>query len=153
MKRCTKCGVDRPLTEYYSGPRKITRSACIPCYRASEKAYGKRRRAAFTEEELAKRAADVALWRKNNREKARNYRLLRDYGIGIEDYRAMLERQGGVCAICQIIKDENYSLVVDHCHTTGKVRGLLCNPCNRMLGFARDRRETLARAAEYLVRQ
>jgi hypothetical protein len=62
----------------------------------------------------------------------------------------MLERQGGVCAICRVVKDDNYSLHVDHCHSSGRVRGLLCAACNTMLGFARDNQETLRRAAEYV---
>src|SRR5690606_5587543 len=77
--------------------------------------------------------------------------LLREYGITLDDYFAMLERQGGVCAICHQECQTRNSLAVDHCHETGRVRGLLCNRCNRALGLLRDDPEVIRRAASYLV--
>lgn len=52
----------------------------------------------------------------------------------LEDYNAQLQRQGGVCAICGE-KPKNNLLAVDHDHDTGAVRGLLCSPCNRHVGY------------------
>jgi hypothetical protein len=84
---------------------------------------------------------------------ARNRRLnrrdvLRKYGLGIHDYDVLRQRQDNRCAICQ----RERSLVVDHDHVTGKVRGLLCDPCNWALGHMEDDRERLRRAIEYLGR-
>ena len=97
-------------------------------------------------------------WKKSNRTEeehaatVRRNNLKRCYGITLEDFNEMLVEQGGVCAICR--KDEpggrHGEFHVDHCHDTGKVRGLLCDACNRMLGFARDNDRTLNRAGEYL---
>lgn len=70
------------------------------------------------------------------------------YGMTIEDYKMMLERQNGRCVICQI----HYSECRDHCHVTEKVRGLLCEHCNRMLGLARDRPDVLIAGAHYLAK-
>jgi hypothetical protein len=62
----------------------------------------------------------------------------------------MLDEQGGVCALCRDPAKE--SLVIDHCHTTGSVRGLLCHHCNVGLGFLRDDPDVMAAAIEYLRR-
>lgn len=70
------------------------------------------------------------------------------YGINIETRCRMLEAQRGLCLICDI--DITSQPHVDHCHTTGKVRGLLCGPCNRALGMMQDDPVRLIRAAEYL---
>lgn len=87
-----------------------------------------------------------------NREKTQrakrdaSYRKL--YGITLEEYEAMLEVQGGVCAMCGGTQER--ALNVDHCHETGRVRALLCTPCNGMLGNARDSIENLERGITYL---
>jgi len=60
----------------------------------------------------------------------------------------MLTAQNFSCALCQ--KEKDYDLYVDHCHTTGKVRGLLCATCNSILGFCNDDVELLKRSIDYL---
>lgn len=83
------------------------------------------------------------------REYARRRHLLTTYGLTPEQYDAMLAAQGGVCFICS--GKRRYLLAVDHCHATGRVRGLLCKLCNgRILTAARDNPEILRRAADYL---
>lgn len=77
--------------------------------------------------------------------------ILRDYGLTRDEYEALLERQGHVCAICQ--KPDTTAkgiLGVDHDHTTGRVRGLLCHPCNVGLGHFQDDPALLTRAAVYV---
>jgi Recombination endonuclease VII len=66
----------------------------------------------------------------------------------MEDYRRMLSKQNGACAICKQVFQE--TLAVDHCHTTGKVRGLLCRKCNTGLGNYGDDPGRLREAAAYL---
>lgn len=61
----------------------------------------------------------------------------------------MLEMQGGVCAICGG-KDKNFRLAVDHCHQTGKIRGLLCSACNKAIGGFKDSPMLLIKAMRYL---
>ena len=78
--------------------------------------------------------------------------LKREYNITPDDYYRMLDEQGGVCKICKgHEKAANKRLAVDHCHATGKVRGLLCGCCNCLLGNARDKISTLAEAIKYLT--
>lgn len=78
-------------------------------------------------------------------------RILRDYGIGIEEYKSMQTQQKGRCWICQVEeKDLTKTLHIDHDHKTGKIRGLLCNSCNRGLGFFKDEPVLLERAITYL---
>jgi hypothetical protein len=73
-------------------------------------------------------------------------RLLREYGLTTADVQALIDAQGGLCAICE----ERPAVHVDHDHVTGQVRGVLCFPCNAALGQFRDRIDLLARAARYL---
>lgn len=77
--------------------------------------------------------------------------ILKTYGITSEQYESMLRYQGGKCFICQRATGKRRRLAVDHDHKTGKVRGLLCNPCNRdVLGHLRDSVAALERAVTYL---
>jgi hypothetical protein len=81
---------------------------------------------------------------------------LKKYGITLEDYEALHNAQAGVCAICgrpettRNPKCGMKSLAVDHCHTTGKVRGLLCHNCNRGIGHLQESPEVMAAAVKYL---
>ncbi len=80
-----------------------------------------------------------------------NRRYLRLYGITRQQAIDLLEHQGGVCGCCQkevFFTDRRTH--VDHCHTTGDVRGIICHHCNTMLGNAKDDPKILARAIEYL---
>lgn len=73
---------------------------------------------------------------------------LAQHGLTPESYAAMLERQGGACAICR--GGFGTKTCIDHDHTTGAVRGLLCHSCNVALGHFRDDPELLANAIAYL---
>jgi hypothetical protein len=81
----------------------------------------------------------------------RRRNLKREYGLTLEDYDKMLKVQNGKCAICNgenpIYKG---NLCVDHCHTTGKIRGLLCHSCNLTLGYMKDSKDRLKNAIKYL---
>ena len=101
-------------------------------------------------------ALETAWWRKNNAQRAHqnvmriHYPKL--YGITLENYQAMLDAQGAVCAICQqpetsIHRDGKvYVLAVDHDHVTGAVRGLLCKACNRGLADFHDDQKRITSA-------
>jgi hypothetical protein len=82
----------------------------------------------------------------------RDYNLRKNYGISSADYDRMLEGQDGRCAICRSDQPGGRTKYfhVDHCHSTNKVRGLLCMPCNIMLGQADDNIDTLNNAINYL---
>lgn len=103
-------------------------------------------------------------WTKNNLEKKnqynkkylelnagtiRNKTLISKYGISLEEYKNLFEKQEGKCAVCKNTQGTK-KLAVDHCHTSLKVRGLLCTNCNVGLGYFKDSIERLQFAIEYL---
>ena len=77
-------------------------------------------------------------------------RLLKAYGITLEDYYKILKFQGGVCAVCKKSPDGRGKLHVDHNHITGIIRGLLCYSCNAGLGKFKEDPELFRRAVVYL---
>ncbi|WP_428950971.1 endonuclease VII domain-containing protein [Streptomyces sp. cg35] len=96
-------------------------------------------------------------WRTKNQERyhrsQRNATLKKKYGITVDDYERMLAEQDGCCAICpSTALEESKFFHVDHCHATGRVRGLLCNACNRGLGQFADDPDRLRTAAAYIER-
>lgn len=81
--------------------------------------------------------------------------LRRNYGVTLEWYKRKLDEQGGACAICKKpeklkINGRVVRLSVDHCHDTGRARGLLCNTCNRGIGLLNHDASLLMEALEYL---
>lgn len=74
------------------------------------------------------------------------------YGLNQEDYKNLLDEQDGKCAICGKEEIRERRLSVDHCHETGKIRGLLCSKCNMVLGLVNDNKDTLINALNYLGR-
>lgn len=87
-------------------------------------------------------------------------KLKKLYGITVDDYDRMLAAQGGGCALCGSMnpltgnrtykRNTRTAFDVDHCHATGKVRGLLCTRCNRLVGLAGDSLATALKLVEYL---
>ena len=87
----------------------------------------------------------------DKRRKAKDQRLQREYGITLEQYEKILAYQNDCCAICKRPAwSMKMSLAVDHCHTSGLIRGLLCMQCNRALGKFQDSIVKLREAVAYL---
>lgn len=78
----------------------------------------------------------------------RNHRLKARYKISIKEYDCLFEKQNDCCSICN--SSEDRKLAVDHCHETGKVRGLLCTKCNIGIGYLNHSIETLMKCINYL---
>lgn len=100
----------------------------------------------------------VAEWRVRNPEYESSLKLKSRYGITPEQYTELFSKQNGCCAICKQPESarHNYSnkvqqLAVDHCHSTGKVRGLLCQDCNRGIAKFHDDVSRLQSAINYLT--
>ena len=119
------------------------------------------KKAAYLSERIIRK--DGSAGYKMHREQARHYGLARNYGVTLTQYAEMFAAQNGCCAICnrpetarlpgrKTEKSETATrdLSVDHDHTTGVVRQLLCNACNHMLGHAKDNADYLRAAADYL---
>lgn len=112
-----------------------------------------RKRNAEWHKENRERLAPIRAARiKNNPERvamiARNSALKAVYGITLDDYNKLFEKQGGQCAICS--KTQERTLHVDHCHSSGRVRGLLCQKCNMAIGLLHDSVDLLKKAVKYL---
>ena len=144
-KHCKDC--NKP--ERHSGS-----SYCKECYLERRRL----RRNELTPEQKLKLAAQQKQWALSNKDKVREYsrlhtrksiahRRFKKYGVTQEEYTSMYESQNGRCLIC----NEKNDLVIDHCHTTNKVRGLLCNACNKAIGFFRDDPIRCISASKYLT--
>jgi hypothetical protein len=89
--------------------------------------------------------------RRRNPDKQRDQNLKREYGVSLQEVRAILKEQRGRCAICNaVIADTGRNCQVDHDHVTSRIRGILCAGCNVGLGRFRDDTERLHKAIEYL---
>lgn len=84
----------------------------------------------------------------------RKSHLKKKYGITIDDYDKMVIQQNNSCAICEgvLIDSRGFRPHVDHCHETGKVRGVLCGDCNKALGMFKDSIERIQKAYNYLLK-
>ena len=144
---CTKCGTVNPGTDKFfpKDSRKLTglSSWCRKCKTASFKEWRKRH------------PIQYAATQKRNREKnGRTYDLRKLYGIDAQIYDAILNAQGGVCAICGVPAQNSAKrrLAVDHSHTTGSNRGLLCTMCNHALERVGNDPDWGSKALNYLAR-
>ena len=85
--------------------------------------------------------------------KNKAYSLKYKYNITLKERDLMLKKQNNKCKICLVTfseTDHNYKTNIDHCHTTNKVRGILCGLCNKGLGQFKDNTKTLTQAINYL---
>ena len=168
-KKCSKCGEVKDAVEFYASKNKKAglHSWCKKCIKISSaklhakhikeykgptlsvKTCGRCRQLLPAKEFSVDRLNKTGLrtWCKKC---VREYCVTHSYGISTSQYESMLSAQGGVCAICGS-PPQKKRLAVDHCHTSGKVRGLLCDKCNRGIGMFMDRPELLDKAAVYLI--
>lgn len=94
-------------------------------------------------------------YRAKNKQKIKDQRRQIRYGITKQQYDEMLKRQQYCCAICfiHLEKTPKKILDVDHCHSNGEIRGLLCNSCNQALGLFKDNKQYISMAIQYLENQ
>lgn len=136
MKKCSKCKKEKSLTEFSRNNSRKSgyRAECKACKKLIDLAYKER----LSEEQIA-------------RINRRNW-LKRSYNISLEDYENLLQTQDTRCKVCfKNVEEIGKKLVVDHCHRTGKVRGLLCDKCNVALGLLQDNLENIANLYKYLL--
>jgi len=163
MKYCKICGALKPLDDFYkcAGMRDGHRHDCKACnlevkrLRYLEdpepmKARVKRWQQANPEKMHASQRKSRA--KPGAKERARADHLMRKYGITVEQYDAMLEEQDGGCFICGRLPRPDISLHVDHDHSTGQVRGILCFCCNNAVADFQENPALLGKAASYLSR-
>ena len=140
-QKCTGCQEGKPVSGFsvrgHRDGRPLYRSRCKEC-----------------------QATQARGWYHGNKEQAgsttRRRNLRKNYAITENEYAALLEKQDGVCAICDQSERSHRNgapnrLSVDHCHRTGVVRGLLCHACNRALGLFNDDVARMEAAFRYLT--
>lgn len=132
LKTCKTCGESKETTHFYIKSKKTGtfRSDCKLCHSVKSA-------------EIFRKPETSAA-----RKKAyRKYHRFNLYGITEDAYNRMVEQQGGKCKICDVLTEK---LCIDHCHDTGRVRGLLCNRCNVGIGYFRDDAILMEKAIGYL---
>lgn len=139
---CRVCAVDRPDEAFSDWGRK--RSECRACVSDRNREYGQSNK--------ARRNERLREWRRANPTAARakdlRARLKRKYELTPDEVSAMAEAQDGRCLLCA---SDQRALVVDHCHATGRVRGLLCRSCNTLVGQVEMAPVILDRIGDYLA--
>ena len=137
-KVCTKCGIEKPLTAFRErkkrqGAGRYRVAMCATC----ERDYNR------------KKVKDTYC-----PERRFNRLLKYEYSMTREQYDTLKDKAGGRCEICQTTLERGSRSgngeAIDHCHTGGHVRGLLCHNCNKGLGNFKDNQEFLASAIKYL---
>ena len=135
--------------EYNRRYRRKNREAAA-AYSVAYRSRNRKRLLEYSRKHYADNKERYQAYRARNKERYRVNRLKR-YGLTVQKYSEILVSQNGGCAICGHSEHApNTFPVVDHCHITGRVRGLLCHHCNTLLGHSRDRPSILRKAAEYL---
>lgn len=150
-KECARCKEVKPVTCFRprSGSQKhLLRSWCLACEALNQA----KRRDKLVQQGL--RPPPKYRWGSDIPEaERRKYNKIKNrYGLSREDYEDLLRKQEHRCATCR----KEFNIVsphVDHCHETGKVRGLLCRACNSALGFALDDPKILQALIDYLKDQ
>jgi hypothetical protein len=156
MKKCRECGIEKPITEFYSH-KSVPKPQCKPCY---IKRYGGPKTPERKEYERQ--------WRERNRDRVReisrnNYRKRKAadplygrihhlgcvFGLTVAEAREIEAIKQ--CEICGAEAPEHRALDVDHNHTTGRVRGKLCRACNHGIGNFKDNPDLLLKAVDYLL--
>lgn len=156
MKQCSRCSQILELTEYYKRSDAHgdgLQSTCKTCMKECKKSYRNDPEKRKRENEGRKK------WRKNNPEWIskidRKGNLKRLFGMTVEEFATLSKKQNDVCAICNkperaVLNGKIKNLSVDHCHKTGKIRGLLCCACNRAIGMLSEDANLCLAAATYL---
>ncbi len=142
MKTCNTCNTVKEINCFYKDKSKKDGHGyqCKPC------------RIDYVVKRRQENPEIYKKWKSNNPDKVRNSNYKYNFSITLDDYNLMFKEQEGKCKICSSkeAKGNSKHLKVDHCHETGKVRGLLCNSCNLGLGKFKDDIKSLEKAISYL---
>jgi len=130
---------DKPCPKGHQTLRYAKYGQCLDCLKISKEAYRATEKGKAKDREYAK----------NYEWKGKQDARLRLYGITQEQYEALILKQNGKCAICEIGLDMGKRTCIDHCHNSKKVRGILCWSCNTAIGHFKDSPAILRRAALY----
>lgn len=150
IKTCSTCKIEKPFSEFWKNRRNVNgiQSSCKTCHGKITK-----------------------LWRVNNNDRYkwlmekmnsdrkekgyyRTWHLRDKFGIIVDQYKEILNSQGGGCAICRsTFPARRQSFHIDHDYLTGEIRGLLCHNCNRGIGYLQDSIKILQKSIQYLSKK
>lgn len=149
MKTCSKCNETKQRSEYHRDSSKGDGLCpqCKECKTATN--------LSWTAENRERQRETTRRWQEENKEQyaasKRSAHPKRAYGITLEQHDAILTLQRHQCAICyKPAAADDRTFHIDHCHTTGEVRGILCPKCNKGLGLFDDLPEVIMNAAKYV---
>lgn len=149
-KRCVICV--RSYNATYNAELEAKRRAYNAAYgkRVGIKEYRRNKQREYRQSEFVRRAHRTREAQRMLDKRYAFVRLVRKYGLEVIDFAKIYDAQGRKCAGCrdELLLDKRTH--IDHCHATGRVRGILCHHCNLVLGQARDSHEILDRLCEYL---
>jgi hypothetical protein len=143
-KCCNRCKIVKPINDYYRHSKNRVKSTCKECEnKLSLENYHKLTDSEKTQRSLRNREL-------MGKQYFKQYKLKTKYGLSLEQYENMLSEQDGKCCICNTQFTEDKKPRVDHNHTNGNVRGLLCHGCNTAIGHLREDTQILKQAISYL---
>lgn len=142
MKRCARCGVEKPLDEFHNKveSKDGKQSQCKLCNNKRVKEW-----------QAANPKRHRENWKRHTLNRNSLVRKAREYNIDFEELQTLVNNANGFCEICK--REPIKWLVVDHCHDTMLVRGILCERCNQALGLFADNPEYLENAIKYLSKE
>ena len=151
-KTCTNCKQTKELIKFGKEKRGKygRRSKCKECRRLERFNRDYKKEYQKSKDRIKE---NTKRWKLANPEKVKEARIvekLNKYQLSLEDYLKLKKEQNNLCFICK--QDNDKELCIDHCHLSGKIRGLLCHKCNSALGFLNDDIYLLKRAVYYLER-
>lgn len=152
MKICACCKEEKPYLDFHKKKKSKDgyHSYCRICTAKKNKEW--------VQNNKEQQALSCKNWYSKNKEKANlsgtNWHYKTNYGISYQQFLDLATKQGNICLICKrdltFLEKKDSRAVLDHCHTTGKIRGVLCNSCNTALGKFKDSIDILQNAISYL---
>jgi hypothetical protein len=164
-KRCSKCHGVKPIDHFYRDKNRASgrHPQCSSCVQAFAREWRTRPEIIERNRDYQRNVSRQPARKRQILEyqratlpsgitRAKTFKLKYKYGLSEERYLAILKSQDNSCATCKIPFADHKTTQVDHCHASGKIRGILCPPCNRALGQVADKVEILAALIDYLRR-
>lgn len=145
MKTCCVCKLSKEMEEFHRD-RSHKDGRCSTCKKCSLA-----RHAVYYSENLEERTTYNKRYQKVNKKKIRDQTRCSIYGLALGEFDRLFAEQGGICAICGSPGGKR-GIGVDHDHESGKIRALLCGPCNIGIGMLKDSSVLIQKAADYLKR-
>lgn len=157
-KKCSRCKKVKTLQffSFKNSKKRTHKNTCKACDSLYNSLSSKEKLKHYYEANRDEMLQKKRIYTAAIKEKKRIYDILKKYNLTLEKYRNFLRAQNSKCLGCGAVDGQiNYGrgrhLVVDHCHESGEVRGLLCSRCNLILGMAKENPQVLMRLRDYYI--